>query len=235
MATSTWHSLSFLGRLPEPARGALLRLGTPKALQAGELLVRQGEMGRTAYLVLSGRVSVTLTVENGTESLLGIRYPGDLVGEMAMLSAGIRSATVVARDRSTVLVLYPESFYAYLTKYPEAALALNGMTGDRLIQANAYRADAAGYEIEVRLARALLYQARRMLRRQGGLFIVELKQSELAMLIGAKEGTVQKALNGPALRNLVRCRRGRVLLLDVTGLAGLAEMDVPSELTQPAN
>lgn len=230
VTTSHWHGLSFLGRLSEPARKALLGLGTRKALAAGDLLIRQGEPGGVAYLVLSGRVSVTMTVENGSESLLGIRHPGDLVGEMAILGESVRSATVTARDPSTVLVLVGGLFCNYLARFPEAALALNGATGGRLTQANAYRADALGYEVEVRLARALLDQGRRMVRRRGGCFVVELKQAELAMLIGAKEGTVQKALNGAALGGLVQCRRGRVLLLDVAGLARLAETDVPDEL-----
>lgn len=230
MATPTWNPLSFMGRLSEPSREALLRLGTTKTMQIGDVLLRQGEPGTTAYLVLSGRMNVTVTVENGAESLLGIRHAGDLVGEMAMLGEGVRSATVTARERSAVLVLLSDAFLRYLSSFTDAPLALSGLIGDRLNQANSYRADAAGYDVEVRLARALLYQARRLARREGGHLVVDLRQAELGMLIGAKEGTVQKALSGPALGRLVKCRRGKVLLLDVQDLARLAEIGVPDEL-----
>jgi CRP-like cAMP-binding protein len=228
--TPAWNHLSFGGSLPEKAQEALLGLGIPRVLQAGEQLVRQGDKGRTVYLVLDGRVSVTRLVENGARSLLGIRHAGDLIGDIALLGDGIRSATVTARDRSTVLVIPQREFHDFLGAFPAASLAIGRMIGDRLNQANAYRADAAGYGVEPRLARALLYHCTRMTRRENGKLSVDLKQSELAMLIGVKEGTVQKALNGPALEGLILSRRGRVLILDLVGLAELAEMAVPSEL-----
>ncbi|GAA2432515.1 Crp/Fnr family transcriptional regulator [Actinomadura vinacea] len=227
----TWNSLSFMGRLSAPAQQALLRLGASKTLQRNDILVRQGEADTTVYLMLSGRMNITVTVENGSQSLLGIRHAGDLVGEMAMLGQErVRSATVTARERSTVLVLRPDPFRKYLAAYPEAPLAMGGLISHRLDQANTYRADAAGYDVEVRLARALLYQARRLARREHGTLMVELLQSELAMLIGAKETTVQKAMSRPALGPLVMCQRGKVFLLDVPALARVAEIEVPGEL-----
>jgi CRP/FNR family transcriptional regulator, cyclic AMP receptor protein len=229
--TPTWSHSSFGGSLSEPAKNALIKLGAPRVLRANAFLVRQGDKGRSVYVVLDGRLSVTMLVHNGTVSLLAIRHPGDLVGEIALLGDGVRTASVLARDRSIVLAVPPRDFLDFLTMFPEASLAIGRMGGDRLIQANTYRADAAGYDVEVRLARALLYQCARMLLRANGRLSVELKQSELAMLIGAKEGTVQKALRSEAMRDLVLSQRGRVLILDISGLAMLADMPVPQELT----
>ncbi|MFA1548392.1 Crp/Fnr family transcriptional regulator [Actinomadura chokoriensis] len=230
MTSSGWHHLSYLGRLSPPARDAVLRLGGPRTVQRDEPLIRQGEPGTAVFLLLDGRVGVTRIVENGTLSLLGIRHPGDLVGEMAVISEDVRTATVTALDRCVVSAIPATSFMRCLQQLPDAMLALNRMTGDRLTQANIYRADAVGYEVEVRLARALLYQARRSPERERGRLVVRLRQRHLAMLIGAQEGTVQKALRGPTLRHLVLSGRGRVLLLDVVGLARLAEMEPPPEL-----
>ncbi|TYC17713.1 Crp/Fnr family transcriptional regulator [Actinomadura syzygii] len=230
MTSSGWNERSFLGRLTPPARQAVLGLGRTRTLQPGDPLMRQGEPGTSVSLLLAGRVSVTRIVENGSPSLLGIRHPGDLVGEMAVISQGVRAATVTALDRCVVSVLPARAFMKCLTDVPEAMLALSRMTGDRLTQANTYRADAAGYEVEVRLARALLYQAEQSADRESGRPVIKLRQKQLAMLIGAQEGTVQKALNGPALRDVVDCGRGRIVLRDVGGLARLAEMDPPPEL-----
>ncbi|MFI0370819.1 Crp/Fnr family transcriptional regulator [Actinomadura sp. 1N219] len=230
MTSSGWHDLSYLGRLPPPAQRAVLRLGRPKTVQRGELLMRQGEPGSSVYVLLSGRVGVMRIVENGSLSLVGIRHAGDLVGEMAVLNGDVRSATVTALDRCVASVIPAREFMRCLQERPEAMLALNLMTGDRLTQANTYRADAAGYDVEARLARALLYQAGRAPCWECGRPVVKLRQKHLAMLIGAQEGTVQKALNGSALRELVVCGRGRVVLRDVPGLARLADMEPPSEL-----
>jgi CRP-like cAMP-binding protein len=120
-----------------------------------------------------------------------------------------------------------------LQEYPETILALNRVIGDRLVQTNTYRAEAAGYDVERRLARALLHQAERSRDWERDQPVVRLRQKHLAMLIGANEGPVQKALNGPALRELVVCDRGRVLLRDVHGLARLAGMEPPAQRWRP--
>ncbi|MGP4024030.1 Crp/Fnr family transcriptional regulator [Actinomadura sp. 3N407] len=230
MTSSGWHDHSFLGRLSPPARETVLRLGTPRTVQPDRRLMRQGEPGSAVYVLLTGRVGVERIVENGALSLLGIRHAGDLVGEMAVINDDVRTATVTTLDRCVVSAIAARPFMTCLTRYPEAMLALSRMTGDRLTQANTYRADAAGYEVDVRLARALLYQAGRLPEQEEGRPVVRLRQKQLAMLIGAQEGTVQKALKGPALRDLVACGRGRVVLLDVPRLARLAEMPPPPGL-----
>ncbi|TDC83519.1 Crp/Fnr family transcriptional regulator [Actinomadura sp. 7K507] len=230
MTGSGWHDHSFLGRLSPPARDNVLRLGRPRTVGPDKPIMRQGEPGAAVYVLLDGRVGVERLVENGALSLLGIRHAGDLVGEMAVINDDVRTATVTTLDRCILSVIPAQPFMACLTRYPEAMLALSRMTGDRLTQANIYRADAAGYEVDVRLARALLYQAGRSPGREAGHPTVKLRQKQLAMLIGAQEGTVQKALRGPSMRDLVACGRGRVVLLDVPALARLAEMEPPPEL-----
>ncbi|WP_165950325.1 Crp/Fnr family transcriptional regulator [Actinomadura sp. GC306] len=233
MTGSGWHDHSFLGRLSRSARETVLQLGRVQTVQPNRPLMRQGEPGAAVYVLLDGRVGVERIVENGALSLLGIRHAGDLVGEMAVINDDVRTATVTTLDRCAVSVIQARPFMTCLTRHPEAMLALSRMTGDRLTQANVYRADAAGYEVDVRLARALLYQAGRSPEREGGRPVVRLRQKQLAMLIGAQEGTVQKALKGPTLRDLVHCGRGRVALLDPPGLADLADMPLPLQLCPP--
>jgi CRP-like cAMP-binding protein len=214
-----------MGRLTPAAQTALLALGQTRILHTDEVLIHQGAPGGVAYLLVDGRVNITIAVENGIQSLLAIRHPGDLIGEMAVVSNEPRAATVTGRLPTTLLALPGQEFVRFLGEHPSAALALSAITGDRLMQAQAYRTDAAAYSVEVRVARALLYQGQRMAHQTDGLFFLDLKQSELAMLIGAKEGTVQKALTqGPRLKDLVENRRGRVVILDLPGLTSLAEL-----------
>lgn len=61
----------------------------------GETLVEQGETGRDLYLVLAGGVTVHYTVD-GMAAEVGRMGDGGLIGEMALLSDGVRSATVIA-------------------------------------------------------------------------------------------------------------------------------------------
>jgi serine/threonine-protein kinase len=75
-----------------------------KLFAPGAVIVREGEPGDAAYLIVSGRCQVTRTVENAEEVLLEMN-PGDVFGEMALLLEEPRAATVRAIDNVTVLVL----------------------------------------------------------------------------------------------------------------------------------
>jgi CRP/FNR family cyclic AMP-dependent transcriptional regulator len=228
MASELWPKVSYLDSLAEPTRTELLRLGRVKTYGPGENLFLQGDPGGVVLLLLSGRVNVIANVENGAESLLAIRHPGDVLGEMAVFGGMPRTATVKARVTTTALVVSGDQFKNFVHTHADAAIALTAVSANRLRQANTYRADAAGYEVEQRIARALLYQARRCAAKVDGVWTVDLMQAELAMLIGAKEGTVQKAFRN--MKDLITSRRGRVLILNVGELAKLAEMDPPDEL-----
>ncbi|WP_344835386.1 Crp/Fnr family transcriptional regulator [Actinocorallia longicatena] len=201
-----------------------------KLYEPGETLVLQGEPGDVAFLILSGRVNVTVVVENGAESLLAIRHPGDIVGERAVLNDEARMATVTARIRTSVLVIPGRRFKDFLGEHPGAAIALASMANFRLKQSNTYRADAMGYAVNARLARTVLYQAELFAKKVDGEFRLDLLQVELGMLIGAQEGTVQKAFKGDALRDLVVSRRGRIFIRDVVGLAEIADIPPPARL-----
>ena len=71
------------GRLTRGARDRLLTLGMGCRFQPGEFLLREGERSDHVLLLTHGRVKLTSRAENGYAVVLGIRGPGDLVGEMA--------------------------------------------------------------------------------------------------------------------------------------------------------
>ena len=67
---------------------------------AGEVLCRQGQIGRQAFVILEGEAAVEIS---GTR--VGTLGPGKIVGEMALIDRGRRSATVTALSPMTVLPL----------------------------------------------------------------------------------------------------------------------------------
>jgi putative peptide zinc metalloprotease protein len=79
----------------------LERLEVPK----GEIIIRQGEAGEECYVLRSGRVEVLTSGAQGDERILATLDPGSLFGEAALLTNGVRNATVRALEPSTLLVL----------------------------------------------------------------------------------------------------------------------------------
>jgi CRP-like cAMP-binding protein len=76
---------------------------------AGWALTKQGQGGQQAFIIVEG--SATVTVNGEVMAVLGA---GDTVGEMALLDAAPRSATVTADTDIAVLVLTPQTLTALL-------------------------------------------------------------------------------------------------------------------------
>ena len=75
-----------------------------KTFSAGETIVREGEQGEAAYILVAGTCEIRKDFPSGTETLQTIG-PGAVFGEMAILTEGPRTATVVAMEATTVLVV----------------------------------------------------------------------------------------------------------------------------------
>jgi serine/threonine-protein kinase len=88
-----------------------------RVFNAGDSLMREGDVGKEAYLIISGSVLVTKGV-SGTEVVLGTYQEGDIIGEMSLISEEPRSATVQALDETTVAVLTKEMLSQNLKKLP---------------------------------------------------------------------------------------------------------------------
>src|SRR5512138_2783879 len=87
----------------------LMDMAEPLSLRAGEILIKQGDAGDAAYVVIQGEFEIQ---KQAGQSLIRIdvRNPGDVVGEMALLSSGPRNATVIARTDCEVLRIPKEAF-----------------------------------------------------------------------------------------------------------------------------
>lgn len=100
-----------------------------KAFASGELIVREGERGDCAYMIVAGRCRAFRTVD-GREETLAVMEPGEAFGEMALILYEPRAASVVALDDVTVLVLDQQTL--------NEGLGLSGWTG-ALVRALAQR------------------------------------------------------------------------------------------------
>ncbi len=83
---------------------------TPKKqFKKGELLLKEGDTGHCAYVIESGNVEILISRE-GQQVQVGVRGPGSLIGEMAMIDDKPRMATVRALDDCDVLEISREDF-----------------------------------------------------------------------------------------------------------------------------
>ena len=101
----------------------------------GTRLIKQGDTGHFAYLLLSGDVSVDVETETGpvTVAVLG---PGQLVGEIAAFAATPRTATVTAATDVSLLRLEQATIRALIAKNEDTAMTIIAELGERLQSLN---------------------------------------------------------------------------------------------------
>jgi glutaminase len=95
-----------------------------RTFERGALLVSRGETSRDFYFVLSGAVSVGVTLPDGQQHRLATLGPGMAFGELAIISGGERTADVYADSRVECLVLRYEVFRRLGRDAPESKIVL---------------------------------------------------------------------------------------------------------------
>ena len=130
----------FLARVPLFAdlaaslRAALADRSTTVRLRTGEQLFRAGDPGDALYIVRAGRLEVLAPDERSVVRELG---RGASVGELALLSASERSATIRAARASDLIRVGKDDFDRLLHDAPALSLALNRALAERLGQVRA--------------------------------------------------------------------------------------------------
>jgi CRP-like cAMP-binding protein len=105
--------------------------------EPGTVIVRKGEQGRYLYIIESG--SVEMVAGPGDEMVLTELRPGEIFGEMSLLSGTPSSATVRVRERSRLLAIDGERFTKLVTAYPSLQNYLFRLLSYRLRESSELR------------------------------------------------------------------------------------------------
>ena len=102
---------------------ALAERGVVRNYRKGTVLIEEGDIGDTLYVLLSGRVRVYSSNETGREVSHGVYGAGEYLGEMS-LDGGPRSASVITLEPTTCAVVKRETVEAYIAEQPAFAFEL---------------------------------------------------------------------------------------------------------------
>ena len=103
----------------------LIDAGEVKQHAAGQVLLKEGDSSDFVLLVLSGKLEVFVERE-GKHLVLTDANPGTILGELAMLCGTPRSASVQAKESSTVLEWPDEAFRTLLVRDPSLSQRIFG-------------------------------------------------------------------------------------------------------------
>ena len=101
----------------------------PVSFAGGEVLCRRGEKGDRMFILIDGRVKVSIVESDGEERVLNYLGVGDHFGELSMLIGAPRSATITAAMDTTLLEIRREDFDALIGSVPGFAVNLSRSLG----------------------------------------------------------------------------------------------------------
>ena len=89
-----------------------------KVFLRGQVIFRQGDIGEEMYIIETGRIRVSVQIEKKQSIELDIFGPKEFFGEMALFGVHKRSASAVALEDTSVLVINIKTMNDQLNKLP---------------------------------------------------------------------------------------------------------------------
>ena len=208
---------SFLARLTDADLAALERIGTVVRYELGREIFAEGADSDHVVALTAGRVKITSIDADGRESLLALRAPGDLLGELSAIDKLPRSANAYALEVAEAIIVDSVAFDAFLRDNPAASFALLEILTSRLRESDRRRIEFGSQSCLARVAGRLLE-----LHERFGESSLRLSQEELAAWVGATREATAKALGLLRSMGVINTARRRVEVLDAARLATLS-------------
>jgi len=210
----------FWDLLPHEEQRVLSSLGREREYPPGAALCVEGDPVTHVFVLLDGWVKVVAVTADGRESVLALRGTGDVVGETAGETTGVRNATMQALVSVRALIVGYERFSSFIDTHQGGSRAYRRVIVHRWRDAEAMLRVRAVTNGAQRLAGLLLGLAERPGGQPEGVIEIALplSQDELASLAGTSRATVARALNVWRQRGLIRTGQRRITLTDVPGL-----------------
>ncbi|WP_078961022.1 Crp/Fnr family transcriptional regulator [Streptomyces sp. NRRL WC-3618] len=204
-------------------RQELEALGVRVQFPARHVIFMEGQPSRSVLILQEGNVAVMQEAEDGSEVLLAVRGPGELMGDEGALTGEPRSATVKAVSsvvgldvKAEDLVQLVDKYHLWPQMYRSAIL--------RRRESDDERASLTRLDVTHRFARMLLGLVMEAGKEVNGRWEIDvaLSQQDLASRVGASREAVALVLRNLRKQGLVATGRQEITVLDLDGLRILA-------------
>lgn len=200
----------------------IAKRAVPISFTKGKELLAQGDAGDSLLILTEGSARVSLLTAGGREIVLAYAEPGAVLGEIALLDGGERTASVVATSAGSALQLGRNAMRDFVTSHPEFAWSLMQQLARRLRMADQTIESDRAYASGPRLARYL----KRLIRRDvESSHRVELSQTELGNFAGMSREHINRQLRSWEESGIIALEQGRVRVLDPDLLDDISESE----------
>lgn len=198
--------------LPENQLGLLTGAVTRKSFPRGTTIIAAGDVTDSLYVVISGRLKVMISDDEGREVILAILGPNEFFGEMGLIDDAPRSASVVALEACELLSLSKRDFRRCLAENFEMAMTVMRGLVTRLREADQKIGSLALMDVYGRVAHLLLEMADTVDGRK--VVTKKLAKQDIAKMIGASREMVSRVMKDLQSGGYIEVRPGSIFLHD---------------------
>ena len=186
------EKISLFAGLSKVDLDAVSNLAVTRNFPKNTLVMCEGDQSDSLYVVLSGKVKVFLSDEEGKEVTLNMQGEGEYFGELALLDEAPRSASVMTAEATKLAVISKRSFDECMKNNPEIAVKIMRGLARRLRELTENVRSLALMDVYGRVARLLLELAK---EKEGTKVIPQkLTQRDIASMVGASREMVSRIL-----------------------------------------
>ncbi len=223
------EGVPLFANLPEEDVASIAEVATTRALRPREALFGKDDPSAQIFVVVSGRLKVVTTSDDGDDLMFCVVGAGEVLGEVGVLAGRLRTATVLAMEKCELLVIDSREFQPLLRKRPDIAVELLIVLAERLARLSEFLEDTHFLNLPVRLAKKLIDFANEHGVVQDGpegaeevLIDLRLSQEEWGDLVGTTRESINKQFRAWGKEGLIRVEKGRVVIVEAEGIQDLA-------------
>jgi CRP-like cAMP-binding protein len=194
------------------------------------VLFREGDVGDVMYVIRSGAVRISQTI-NGKERLLAVLGPGEFLGELAILNGKPRTATATVVEPMTCLLVEARTLESMVAKNTEIALRLIKKLARRLASADALVEILMQHDPKARVMLALARHAEGFGEQVEDGIRVRTTTADLASEVGVDRTVATEVMARLGRLGLAHEDTGAILVTDVDRLHDFMEfLETPKRL-----
>ena len=203
------ETVSLFSGLSAEALAEIEQHSSVKSFRKNAIIISQDDESYSLYVILSGRVKVFVSGEDGREAVLNYQGAGDYFGDLALIDKQPRVASVMATEASKFMIISREDFLTCLSRNPEIAINLIKPMTSRMRMLAKNVSSLALMDVYGRVARTLLDQAT---EKDGEMVTGRITQQEIADMVGASRAMVSRILKDLKQGGYISIVRKRILI-----------------------
>ena len=210
VSTLLLRNVPLFATLPDSQLALLTSVVSRRSFPRATTVIAAGDSTDSLYVVISGRLKVMMSDDEGREVILSMLGPSEYFGEMALIDDSPRSASVITLEPCELLVLAKRDFKKCVAENFEMSMTLMRGLVKRLREADQKIGSLALMDVYGRVARLLLEMSEDIDGQQ--VVTRKVAKQDIAKMIGASREMVSRVMKDLQSGGFIEVRGNSIYL-----------------------